>query len=148
MDTASNELIGQPFVYTSQTPNVPMVLPIPRDTQVAGWRLKSLLLVQTKPARKGWVATGWLEGIAEYGTAENETDAITDLVVSLGEYKEALEKREEGLGDSARRELDYLRKLIERSSEIDAERQKLELDITQEFEFADGEATLLIDETK
>ena len=27
-------------------------------------------------------------------------------------------------------------------------RQKLELDITQEFEVADGEATLLIDETK
>ncbi len=31
---------------------------------------------------------------------------------------------------------------------MDADRQKLELDITQEFEFADGEATLLIDETK
>ena len=31
---------------------------------------------------------------------------------------------------------------------MDAERQKLELDITQEFEVADGEATLLIDETK
>ena len=29
---------------------------------------------------------------------------------------------------------------------IDAERQKLELDITKEFEFADGEATRLIDE--
>lgn len=29
---------------------------------------------------------------------------------------------------------------------MDADRQKLELDITQEFEFADGEATLLIDE--
>ena len=29
---------------------------------------------------------------------------------------------------------------------MDAERQKLELDITKEFEFADGEATRLIDE--
>ncbi len=29
---------------------------------------------------------------------------------------------------------------------MDAERQKLELDITKEFEFADGEATQLIDE--
>lgn len=31
---------------------------------------------------------------------------------------------------------------------MDTARQKLELDITQEFEVADGEATLLIDETK
>lgn len=31
---------------------------------------------------------------------------------------------------------------------MDADRQKLELDITQEFEYADGEATLPIDETK
>ena len=31
---------------------------------------------------------------------------------------------------------------------MDAERQKLELDITQEFEVADGEASLLINETK
>lgn len=29
---------------------------------------------------------------------------------------------------------------------MDADRQKLELDITKEFEFADGEATQLIDE--
>ena len=31
---------------------------------------------------------------------------------------------------------------------MDADRQKLELDITQEFEYADGEATLLIDKTR
>ena len=31
---------------------------------------------------------------------------------------------------------------------MDAGRQKLELDVTREFEVADGEATLLIDETK
>ncbi len=31
---------------------------------------------------------------------------------------------------------------------MDADRQKLELDITKEFEFADGEATRLIDKTK
>ena len=30
---------------------------------------------------------------------------------------------------------------------MDADRQKLELDITKEFEFADGEATRLIDES-
>ncbi len=31
---------------------------------------------------------------------------------------------------------------------MDTDRQKLELDITEEFEVADGEATLLIDEPK
>ena len=31
---------------------------------------------------------------------------------------------------------------------MDTDRQKLELDITREFEYADGEATLLIDRTK
>ncbi len=31
---------------------------------------------------------------------------------------------------------------------MDTARQKLELDITLEFEYADGEATLLIDKTK
>jgi len=31
---------------------------------------------------------------------------------------------------------------------MDADRQKLELNITREFEVADGEATLLIDKTK
>ena len=128
MTTVSNALKGSSFVYTSpkikiraykaaKTPNVPRSLPIPRNTQIADWRLKSLLLVQTKPTRKGSVATAWLEGINEYGTADNETDAITDLVVSLGEYKETLEEREDNLGDSALRELYYLRKLIERSTQ-------------------------------
>lgn len=126
MSTASNKLTGRPFGYTSKiritahktakTPKVVMALTIPRDTLIAGWFLKSLLLVQVKPARRGSVATTWLEGIAEYGAAENETDAITDLIISLGEYREALERRQRKLGDSARKELDYLRKLIERSS--------------------------------
>ncbi len=103
----------------AKTPNIRKtrsitVLSVPRDTQVADWLLKSLLLVQLTPGREGSVATTWLEGIAEYGAADNETDAVTDLIISLGEYKEALEDREENLGDSARMELDYLRKLIER----------------------------------
>ena len=89
---------------------------IPHDTSIAGWHLKSLLLVEITPADMEFVATTWLEGVAEYGTGETEADAKTDLVVSLGEYREALEERQDKLGDSALRELDYLRKLIERSS--------------------------------
>jgi len=89
-------------------------LSIPRDSEIAGWHLKSLLLVQISHTQKGSVATTWLEGIAEYGAAKNESGAIIDLVVSLGEYLEALERREKDLGDSARNELNYLRRLIER----------------------------------
>jgi len=54
-----------------------------------------------------------VEGVAEYGTAKSESEAIADLVVSLGEYLEVLERREKNLGDSARNELNCLRRLIE-----------------------------------
>jgi len=89
---------------------------LPRDSEIGDWRLKSIILVQIRTTRKEWLATTWLEGIAEYGVGEGGSEAIIDLVVSLGEYRESLEKREVNLGDSARRELDYLRRLIERRS--------------------------------
>ena len=86
----------------------------PRDIEIGGWGLKSVLLVQVRRVRKGFVANIWLEGAAEYGTGVGETEAISDLIVSLGEYRESLQRREATLGDSAQRELDCLRKLIER----------------------------------
>jgi len=95
-------------------PSSVTTLSIPRDSKFAGWHLKSLLLVQISHTQKGSVATTWLEGIAEYGAAKNESGAITDLVVSLGEYLEALQRREKDLGDSACKELNYLRRLIKR----------------------------------
>lgn len=45
-------------------------------------------------------------------------------------------------------EEDAIKTIEEEDIVMDTDRQKLELDITQEFEVADGEATLLIDETK
>ncbi len=96
-------------------PNTVTVLALPKDTErdIAGWLLKSVLLVQIRRTAKEFVATTWLEAIAEYGVGKAESEAITDLVVSLGEYRQSLEKREANLGDLARRELDYLRRLIE-----------------------------------
>lgn len=96
--------------------NTLTVCMLPRDSEIGDWRLKSIILVQIRTTRKEWLATTWLEGIAEYGVGEGGSEAIIDLVVSLGEYRESLEKREVNLGDSARRELDYLRRLIERRS--------------------------------
>jgi len=92
------------------------VLSIPRNSEISGWCLKSVMLVQVSRAQKESLAMIWLEGVAEYGTGEGDSEAITDLVVSIGEYRESLEKREKKLGDSARKELDCLRRLIERSS--------------------------------
>lgn len=91
------------------------VYSLPRRTEISGWRLKTLLLIQVRRTRRESVATTWLEGMVEYGTGKGESEAIADLVVSLGEYRESLEKREKNLGDSARKELDYLRKLVERT---------------------------------
>lgn len=95
-------------------PSSVTVMSIPRDSEIGGWRLKSMMLVEISRARRESVATTWLEGVAEYGTGVGNDEAISDLVVSLGEYRKALEKRERKLGDSARRELDCLRRLIER----------------------------------
>ncbi len=91
------------------------MVPILKDTVIDGWLFKSLMLVQLSQTRKESIATLWLEGIAEYGTAKDENGAISDLVISLGEYREVLEKREDTLGDSARKELNYLQKIIERA---------------------------------
>lgn len=95
----------------------PRVVAIERDIMIDGWRLKSTLLVQINSTRKEAVATTWLEGVAEYGVAKNENEAMRDLIVSLGEYRESLEKRKKSLGDSAKKELECLRKLIERVPE-------------------------------
>lgn len=96
-------------------PSSVTVLLIPRKSEICGWRLKSAILVQVSRTRRESVATTWLEGIAEYGTGAGDNEAISDLVVSLGEYRKSLEKRERKLGDSARKELDCLVRLIERS---------------------------------
>ena len=100
----------------SRKPSSVTVLLIPRKSEIGGWRLKSVMLVQVSRARRESVATIWLEGVAEYGTGAEDDEAISDLVGSLGEYRKALEKRERKLGGSARKELDCLRRLIERSS--------------------------------
>jgi len=66
----------------------------------------------------------------------------TNTIITLEEIEQALDK-------VFLRPMDIIieTKLAE-PIVMDTDRQKLELDITREFEVADGEATLLIDETK
>lgn len=90
------------------------VVAVPRDSKMGGWRLKSLIVVQIRRVGRESVATTWLEGIPEYGAGKADGDAIVDLVVSLGEYLESLQKQQGNLGDSVRKEMDYLGRVIER----------------------------------
>ncbi|NVM23770.1 MAG: hypothetical protein HWN68_18580 [Desulfobacterales bacterium] len=89
------------------------VLAIPIGSVIASWQLKSILLVQIRYAKKELLATTWLQGISEYGVGQNQSDAITDLIVSLGEYFKSLKKRKRKLGNSALNELAALERLIE-----------------------------------
>lgn len=89
------------------------VLALPKNITVGVWHLNSIIIVQLRSIPKGWLATIWLDDIAEYGTGVTEADALSDLVDSLGEYLESLEKRKHKLGDSAREELAKLRSIID-----------------------------------
>jgi len=113
MDYAVRESIQTPIVTTPQSVTV---LSIPMDTELAGWYIKSLLLTEIQHTPEGSIAKTWLEGVCEYGTSKDENEALSDLVTSLGEYRESLEDREDSLGESARKDLIYLRKLIDRIS--------------------------------
>ena len=109
-------LVHKPIKTPSlRRPNSLTVFSILPNSEMGGWRLKSVLLAQVSRARRESLAVTWLEAVAEYGTGKGDGEAITDLVVSLGEYLESLEKRAKKLGSSAQRELDCLRRLIERS---------------------------------
>jgi hypothetical protein len=59
------------------------------------------------------MASTYLE-IAEYGVGASLEDAVADLLTSLSDYRESLEKREDRLGPPAVHDLEKLRKLIVR----------------------------------
>ena len=94
------------------------VLGVPGGSEVGEWRLKTFQLIRVRRTRKEFVATTWLEGgaLVEYGSGKTAGEAITDLVTSLGEYREALEERESKVGDSSLKELAHLRNIIERTT--------------------------------
>jgi len=103
--------VGTPNPHTQESTTV---LAIP-SREIGEWRLKTTLLVQLVPSSSHeWLAMTWLEGVPEYGTGEGDVEAIEDLVASIGEYRESLERREDKLGESAKRELGYVKRLVER----------------------------------
>ncbi len=100
-------------VGTSDTSGL-ISLIIPQDTKISDLRLQSLLVVQIRQTQEGVLAETWLEGVYEYGAGQDASAAVTDLIVSLGEYLGVLENRQGKLGDSAKHEFDALRRLIKR----------------------------------
>lgn len=105
-------------ITSSETPTIAnlsglTVVLIAKDARIGGFLLKSILLVQLKRTQDEVLSETWLEGVYEYGSGQDDSAAITDLVISLGEYRRTLEKRGKKLGDATRRELDALRRLIE-----------------------------------
>jgi len=90
------------------------ILALPRGV-IVGWELKSILLVRIQNRAGESLAMTWLEsGIAEYGVGKSDPEAIEDLIVSLGEYRESLENKKTVLGKSASIELENLSRLISR----------------------------------
>ena len=76
------------------------------------WSLKTDLMVGITTCPQGWLATTHLD-IAEYGFGKSLDEAVADLLTSLSDYRESLESREERLGQSAKGDLNKLRKLVE-----------------------------------
>ena len=97
-----------------RVPDSNFVISIPRGTKVDDWSVDAVIVVQMRRVRKEWVATTWLEGVIEYGNGASADDSLADLIVSIGEYRESLERRAKHLGDSALSELSYLQRLISR----------------------------------
>jgi hypothetical protein len=108
IDIAS--MAGTPPVIN---PTALTVIPLPKDYEINGIHLNSVLLVQLTRTQESVLAETWLEGLYEYGVGQDDTNAIADLFASLGEYLSVLKVKTGQLGESARRELDTLLKLIE-----------------------------------
>lgn len=82
---------------------------------VGGWELTGSILGQILRGPDRVLAMTWLEDIVEYGESATDEEAIEDLVVSLGEYRDFLERRKGRLEESAAIDLNCLRRLIKRS---------------------------------
>ena len=82
-------------------------------TEAGDWRLANVLVAQLQATHKQWIATTWLDAVAEYGHGAGPDQAIDDLLGSIGEYRSSLEEREAELGPAAIRDLMGLRQLLE-----------------------------------
>ncbi|MBI4312768.1 MAG: hypothetical protein HY681_13455 [Chloroflexi bacterium] len=88
---------------------------LPEGYQVDRWRLTGGgLATEVHETSDTVTAITWLEGVEEYGIGPQKDKAIRDLIISLGEYRESLEEREEQLGPTALSHLALLRRLIQR----------------------------------
>lgn len=78
------------------------------------WELLQGLVVQFEVSPDSVTAIPQLEGIDEFGEGASQNEALRDLLTSFTDYLEALERREKELHPVAIKELEVLRKLINR----------------------------------
>ena len=89
------------------------LLLLPRGHTWKNGQLKTSLLVNFGFDHDGWVATAYLgTDILEYGIGNSQASAVMDLLVSLAEYRESLEKRQDRIGQLGQEELRYLQTLV------------------------------------
>lgn len=87
---------------------------IPRGTLVAGGPWKITLDVVVELRREGADVVAIYHEVDEYGTGKTHEEAMTDLLLSLVDYRESLEKREKRLPTEEQTNLARLRRLLER----------------------------------
>jgi len=87
---------------------------IPRGTLVAGGPWKITLDVVVELRREGADIVAIYHEVDEYGTGKTHEEAMTDLLLSLVDYRASLEKREKRLPTEEQTNLARLRLLLER----------------------------------
>lgn len=107
---------ARPFESTTSSLSVVeeaiSLIAIPQGVRVEGLPpLAEVLLAQLKVSRQGVLAITYLDA-EEYGSGKTEHEAVLDLVSSLAEYKDSLERREQRLAKGALADLTKLRRLF------------------------------------
>lgn len=115
-DASSSGILSPPAGSTQQVQLAPSgggLFLIARGRSWEGWELTTDLMAEISTSGREVMASTYLE-IAEYGVGASLEDAVADLLTSLSDYRESLEKREDRLGPPAVHDLEKLRKLIVR----------------------------------
>ncbi len=79
------------------------------------WELARDLIVEVQTSEQETIALTRLS-LGEYGIGCNLKEAVQDLLLSLSDYHDALESREGHLADSAKDELNSIRRILRRST--------------------------------
>jgi hypothetical protein len=116
--------IQSPAPSFPTTTSVPAILPIaqvnflelriiPEDIPISGgWKLASPLAVDIRIEEDHFIAR--VPFLDEYGLGPTSEAALDDLLTSLADYLQSLERREARLSDPLKRDIEILRRLLKK----------------------------------